>query len=208
MIRILYTDISGAEASDYSRLYEKASPERKLRAEQCHRLEDKLRCVAAEALLRCALGTDSFRLEKGPFRKPYLPEYPDFYFNLSHGGKWVVIAYGNREVGVDVEPLRTDRKVEALTRRYFAEEEQSYVFGEEESQQQRFMEIWTGKESYLKYLGTGLQKTLNSFSILSLEPELRFHRRTMPDGSQLCLCTADPQTQISFIEWKKLIETG
>ena len=54
MIRIVCADISGAGESLYRKLYHRASPERKRRAEGLLRQEDRLRCVAADALLKAA----------------------------------------------------------------------------------------------------------------------------------------------------------
>ena len=31
-------------------------------------------------------------LEKGPYGKPYLAEYPEIHFNISHSGEWAVCA--------------------------------------------------------------------------------------------------------------------
>ena len=206
MIQILCVDLSSVDEELYQRLYQQASPERKARADRYRRKEDAIRCVAAEALLCYALGTNNFHLEKTPSGKPFLPERKDFYFNLSHSGNWVVIAYGSSEVGLDVENLRSDTKIEAMARRFFAPEEQRYIFAEEDGRQQRFFEIWTGKESYVKYLGTGLQKDLTSFNVLSLEPGIRIHRRVLPDGSLLSLCTRLDDYMFRLLEPQCLVD--
>ena len=203
-IRVLCADLSAADDRVYGRLYEMASPERKNRADRFRRREDALRCVAADALLRRVLGADAQRIKKTPAGKPYLPGRPDFYFNLSHGGPWVVIAFGGCEVGVDVEPLRTDRNIDGIARRYFAQAEQQYVFDDEALRQQRFFEVWTGKESYLKYQGTGLTRDLTSFSVLDPEPPVRLHLTFLPDGSPLSLCTTAENYALEFINAQDL----
>ena len=203
MIHILCVDISAAGESRYQALYAQASPERKRRADGFLHREDQLRCVTAEALLRYALGGHC-RVETGQWGKPYLPERPDFRFNLSHGGKWVVLAYGERDVGIDVEPERQDAKFSALARRYFTPEEQDYVFRSEDNQPRRFFEIWTKKESNLKYWGTGLGKSLSSFSVLKAEPGLHFHHRILPDGSHLSLCAEETRVEFSTVDIENL----
>ena len=203
MIHILCVEISAAGESRYQALYEKASPARKSRADGFLHREDRLRCVTAEALLRHALGGD-FRVETGQWGKPYLPERADFRFNLSHGGKWVVLAYGERDVGIDVEPERTDAKISSLARRYFTPDERDYVFQAEADQPRRFFEIWTKKESNLKYWGTGLGKSLSSFSVLNVEPGLYIHHRILPDGSHLSLCAEESQIEFSTIDIETL----
>lgn len=204
MIQVLCVDLSSADEGTYNRLYGQASPARKARADRYRRREDALRCVAADALLRRILGTDYCRMEKTADGKPFLPERPDFHFNLSHSGNWAVIAWGSCEVGVDVEAFCEHTNMEAITRRFFAEEEQRYIFAEESHRRERFFEIWTGKESYLKYLGTGLKKDLTSFSVLSLEQGIRMNRKKLPDGSWLSLCATENDVSWEMMDVRHL----
>lgn len=205
MIRVLCAELSAADETLYRRLYEQASQERKARSDRYRRREDALRCVAAEALLRYVLGTDNYRIERTPGGKPFLPDRPDFHFNLSHSGNWAAIAWGPSEVGLDVEQIRHDARIESIARRYFCEEEQQYIFAEEADRHQRFFEVWTGKESYVKYLGTGLNIDLKSFNVLSPEPGLRIHRRMLPDGSWLSLCTTEDEYAVELVDVRNLI---
>lgn len=200
MIRVLCADLSAADESVYERLYQCADAERKARADRYRRREDALRCVAAGALLRRALGTAEYRVERTPDGKPFLPDQPDFHFNLSHSGNWVVLACGASAVGVDVECIRSGTDLKAVARRFFSEEEQRYVFAAENLREQRFFEIWTGKESYLKYSGVGLKTDLTAFSVLSAEPGLRLHHRSLPDGSRLCLCTTEDAFSLELLD--------
>ena len=191
MIHIICADISGLSEADYRKLYAKASPERKNRADRYRRREDALRCVTADALLRFALGTDAYTVEKNHDGKPFIKDRPDFFYNLSHSGQWVVIAFGESEVGVDVEQIRMDADIEAIAGRFFSSEEQQYIHAESSQSRNRFFEVWAGKESYVKFLGTGLKKSMSSFSILSLEPDVHLHQRMLPGGYCLCLCTTE-----------------
>ena len=205
MSKIICIDLSRADETVYSRLYALASPERRSRADQFRRREDALRCVTSDALLRRVLGADYSRVTKSPNGKPFLPHRPDFHFNLSHSGNWVAIAWGNSNVGLDVESVCHRANMKAVARRFFAEEERQYVFQEEPQQAHRFFEVWTGKESYLKYLGTGLRKDLTSFSVLSPEPGSNLHWETLPDGSLLCLCTTDDEYTLELLDVLQLI---
>ena len=204
MIQVLCVELSGANEDIFRRFYQQASPERRARADRFRRREDALRCVAAEALLRYALGADC-RMEPGPSGKPFLPDRPEIHFNLSHSGNWAVIAWGASEVGVDVESSHGRTNITGVAQRFFTLEEQAYIFQDDQMQHQRFLEVWTSKESYVKYLGTGIQMDLRSFSVLSLEGGLFLHRKTLPDGSLLCLCTAEDTCQIDFIDVHSLI---
>ena len=204
MTRVLCAEISKLEPA-YPALYATASAERRQRADRYLRKEDALRCLAAGALLRCAFGTADYTIIKGPFGKPYIKEYNGFHYNLSHSGNWVAIAYGNREVGIDVEKICMDTGKEEIARRYFTPDEQAYVFDTKELAPQRFFEVWTGKESYLKYVGTGLQKNLDSFSIFSLEPEVCLYHRSLPGGYSLTLCTSDDNYLFELLDAQRLL---
>ena len=204
MITILCFDITQLNDTQWQALYEKASPERKARADRYIRPEDGRRCLAAEALLRCALGTADYTVEKNAFGKPRVAGRADFHFNLSHACNWVVIAYGTEEVGIDIEEISWNAGKERLARRFFTENEQAYVFREAESQAERFFEIWTGKESYLKYLGTGLSKSLDSFDVLTLKsPACR--RIPFAPGYCMSLCALDADFSLSFLTGAQLL---
>ena len=196
MVRLLCCDLSALGREEYQALLAQAGPERRARAERCRHMEDGLRCLAAEALLRYALpGAELSRLGREPGGKPFLP---GVCFNLSHSGPWVVLALGESPVGVDVEASRPCRKVEALTRRYFSPREQAFVLDPESGCEDRFLQVWTGKESWLKYLGTGLDRPLGSFCTLSDQlPPL--YRWALPGGGWICLCTRE--TPPEDLEW-------
>lgn len=203
MARILCFSLSQLDGQGYQALYRRASQSRREKADSFRLTTDKYRCLVGEALLRQTLGTDEFTLALGEYGKPYVAEQPDFHFNLSHSGDWVVLACSDREVGIDIEQIRADAKIEKLARRHFTPGEQNYVFSDGESHMaDRFFRIWTAKESYLKYLGTGLSKSLQSFNVLSMEFP-HFFTQTL-EGCCLTLCTEDTGYQIEQLSWEQL----
>ncbi|MBQ2724319.1 MAG: 4'-phosphopantetheinyl transferase superfamily protein [Clostridia bacterium] len=201
MIRILCADIASADESIYDRLYGTASAERKKRADRYLRVEDKLRCVTADALLRTALGTGNFRIEKNKYAKPSVKDHENFHYNLSHSGRYVVIAYGESEVGVDVQEHDLTLDMQAVAERCFTADEREYIG----QSVRHFFEIWTGKESYLKYTGEGLRKDMRSFSIRKTEPKVQ-HLHCLPDdGYSLSLCTADKEYIFELLDVRQLL---
>lgn len=42
--------------------------------------------------------------------KPFIKHKRGFKYNLSHLGKWVVIAYGINEIGIDREKIQAERE--------------------------------------------------------------------------------------------------
>ena len=84
------------------------------------------------------------------------PEFvnSDIKFNLSHSGKYLACAYGNEQVGVDVQEYRFMK--DSLIIRFLHETEQKNVLSDLENKQKLANAIWTVKEAYIKMLGTGL----------------------------------------------------
>lgn len=90
--------------------------------------------------------------------KPCFKELPIF-FNISHCNSMAVCALADVPVGVDVE---TGRRVkDSLVRRVLNSWEQAYVKEQPESMD-RFPELWTLKESFIKMTGEGLRIPLNT----------------------------------------------
>lgn len=205
MIDIIYVDVSGVDDETYGKLYALADAQRKVRTQRYLRYEDKVRCVAAGALLRYAvkhcLGVDNFGINTDANGKPYVVGAPGFHFNLSHSGKWVVIAYGDTPVGIDVEEINSGADTQSIAKRFFSPDEQTHVLGCKE----RFYEIWTAKESYIKYVGKGLQMGLDSFSVLSLK-DVRFSPIDLGSGYRMTLCAKESPHTIKQITFKQLVQ--
>ncbi len=89
----------------------------------------------------------------------------DLCFNLSHTDGLVVLAVARQPVGVDVEWLdRTGRTVE-LADRYFARTETGSLLAlAGTAQRDRFFDLWTLKEAYIKARGLGLALSLGGFA--------------------------------------------
>ncbi|MDR0364181.1 MAG: 4'-phosphopantetheinyl transferase superfamily protein [Bacteroidales bacterium] len=101
--------------------------------------------------------------EKG---KPYYGDFPELEFNLTHGGDVIIAAFSeNRAVGVDVEALTRKANLE-IAKRYFTLSEATFIESLSENDQRRaFLRFWTIKEAYLKMIGVGLTRPLDSFEI-------------------------------------------
>lgn len=98
--------------------------------------------------------------EKG---KPFFNE--DIKFNISHSGEWVVAAFSTYDVGIDIELIRQPNY--EVANRYFSLIEIEKLNSENDILKRRnlFFDYWTIKESYLKAIGTGLTKSLSSFTV-------------------------------------------
>ena len=92
----------------------------------------------------------------------------DLRFNLSHTAGAAVIAVTlSRQVGIDVERIRTDTNAMELAERFFSRPEVEWLRSQPDSEQiPAFFTCWTGKEAYIKAHGEGLSMPLNSFGVL------------------------------------------
>ncbi|MDE6690924.1 MAG: 4'-phosphopantetheinyl transferase superfamily protein [Clostridia bacterium] len=114
------------------------------------------------ALKKCGI-TGEVRIENGLWEKPRLISPQGVYFNLSHSGEWTVAAVSDNEIGVDIQQVKpVDMR---LATRFFAEDERRQIESAGDGATELFYRLWTVKEAYLKALGTGLNRPLNSFTV-------------------------------------------
>ena len=101
--------------------------------------------------------------------KPYVHGRP-LEFSYSHSGGLALVAVApDCLVGIDVEHLRPARPVERIARRMFSRAEAAALEAVAEgARAAAFHRCWTGKEAYVKGLGTGLGHGLARFSVAGL----------------------------------------
>jgi len=99
--------------------------------------------------------------------KPYIEGAEDFHYNLSHSGNLVVLGYSDNNIGIDVEKICMNEGRKQVAEISFTKDELDYLSASSDEREYalKFSKIWTSKESYLKYLGTGLTKSMASFSV-------------------------------------------
>ena len=90
--------------------------------------------------------------------KPYLKDN-EFYISVSHKGNLAVCAVCEREIGIDIESVKTFDK--RLADRICNEQELNYIGNDD----LRFAQIWTIKEAYSKLCGHGIAMGLKSIII-------------------------------------------
>lgn len=86
----------------------------------------------------------------------------DIELNVSHSGDWLVVATGSGGgIGIDVERV-ADVDLDVCYN-CFIDTELDYIWKSDSGKLERFFQLWTLKEAYLKYLGTGLSSSLKDF---------------------------------------------
>jgi 4'-phosphopantetheinyl transferase len=184
-----------AIGADEFRWQQVLSSDELARAASFYFSRDRQRFIAARAWLRTILasylGTDpiSLSFSYSKRQKPSLgPAFgsSDVTFNVSHSGGIALLAFTRgREIGVDVEQLRSNSDLEGISRRFFSTREQSQLAAlPAEERVAAFFRCWTRKEAYIKATGDGLSLPLDQFDV-SLGPgESSALLATRPDDSE------------------------
>ena len=156
------------------------APDELTRAARFVFARDRNRFIARRAILRAIIGRYVQRspAELGfvydPLGKPKLRlSHSDIpiRFNLSHSQGLAVYALAyDREIGVDIEAIRTHNSGEDVAAAFFSPKELAEFrsLGPDQRQEAFFL-CWTRKEAYVKAVGGGLTIPLNSFTV-SLTP--------------------------------------
>lgn len=140
--------------------------------------KDKILSLGAELLLNYTIKKwdNSICLpvnwETDSWGKPYLSDYPDIYFNLSHSGEIVVAAISQNIIGIDIEQINLI-DYNHIVNNYFHPKEAFFInYSSNEEKLSLFYSIWVLKESYLKSIGKGLSCNLDSFYVLPYNPTI------------------------------------
>ena len=94
-------------------------------------------------------------------------------FSLSHCQGLVACAIAvDRDVGVDVEAAGRATDNLSVADQFFSAAETAMLHAcPQQLQEERFLQLWTHKEAYLKARGLGLALPLDGFSFLITEPD-------------------------------------
>ena len=189
-----------------------------------------LNCENAEMLLGMMYTDAMFEIRRTASGKPYFQNCGDIGFSVSHSGEYFVCALTNRNIGVDIErrsKLSGESDADAsgrlckIANRFFHPDEAALI---SENPMTRFYEVFTAKESYVKYKGTGFDDTLGENSILPMRStlpschksmgavgwrsaEVQFWQTVYQNDYVLCFCTDDssipPTVNIIALEHPK-----
>ena len=115
-----------ADPAVFERLYQSVPAHRREKIDAMKFAKGKQQCLGAWLLLMRGLKETGIcekdiSLSYGPVGKPFLKDYPEVFFNLSHSGNRVFCAISDREVGCDVEQIR--KADLSVASRFFSQEE-------------------------------------------------------------------------------------
>ena len=143
-----------------------------------------------DALIRDCLGREDAVIERTEKGKPYvsLPDCSDTvapFISVSHDGDTFALLVSDAEAGLDIQYAR-DIKANRIAARYFTAEEAEQTAGDDN--EDRFFELWTRKEAYSKYIGTGLEQIMKKEQVLDRD-DVIFTDIRLEDGCFCAVCT-------------------
>jgi 4'-phosphopantetheinyl transferase len=172
MIDISATKIlSHADDAVFNELVNFLSKSKRGRVARIRSGSDARSTLIGEVLARIAicnrlhLNNEELHLSLNRYGRPFFRNAENVCFSISHSGEWVVCATGNSPIGIDIELVRP-LDCAGIAKRFFSiYEYDTFVSIDEQERLPHFFELWTLRESYIKFLGKGLLAPMRSFSL-------------------------------------------
>ena len=159
-----------------ARLEDQALPlsdDERARAAKFHHMSDRWEFVLGRLMARqllaerCGAVPADFRFRENEHGRPDIahPDAGALRFNLSHSGGLVACVIGDQQIGVDIERLDRPAVDPRVIGRYCSSDEQAALAAMPATlRHERFLQLWTLKEAYVKARGTGLTLPLRNIS--------------------------------------------
>ena len=164
--------------SELDSLRQILTPDERKRADRFRFEKRRDRFIVGRGALRTILGRyldqrpNQLRFQYSRYGKPRLSTKANMInFNLSHSRDLALYAVAQgREIGVDLEFIRTSVDALGIAKRFFSEREYSQLRAlPQRCQLQAFFDCWTRKEAFIKAKGAGFSLPLRQFDV-SLAP--------------------------------------
>ena len=203
MIKVYYSNVASIPAVKIDELiptlpHWRQEAAKNIKQNQNHKLSVAAGVLYARAINYAGISPDTIVLENG-HGKPYLRDYPDVHFSLSHSGDYAMCVISCFPIGCDIQKISDART--HVARRFFTPAEQLYLQSSDNPQAE-FTRIWTRKESYVKMKGLGISACpLTSFDVISDSslPDAIFYELDLPDHHATVCCSVPGE-----IAWEQL----
>lgn len=168
-IIIVYVDTSNP-FSQYEKFLSFVSKERQEKILRFNFDKDKTISLFTELLIRNEISKQidilypDIMFAYNEYGKPYLLNFMDYHFSVSHSGNCIAFVDNTVPIGIDVEKLSNPNL--KIAERFFTSNEVSFI-QKNKDPVEAFYRIWTSKEAYVKMLGMGLNKPFKSFDVLN-----------------------------------------
>lgn len=189
-ISIKYLCIDCIKAN-YSSFYDAIDEDRKNKIARLKNEDDKLRSLGAGYLIKKYIKGAILYNNQG---KPYVNDN-NIHFNVSHSGKYVIIALSDVPIGIDIEVIN-DRYLKLVD--YCLDD----IEKEYSKNAKSFFELWTNKESLIKCLGinVGSIKKINGLPINGIREfeEKEFSSKTIYLDNYVITTTIEGNEEIDI----------
>lgn len=195
MLKIAYVYTGAITADEFQSLLPYVSEERRLFLNSCKPRMNKTNSLAGEVLARrmlakeLGLSPEVLSIQRSEKGKPYLEDAQGLYYNISHSGDYVICAISDSEIGIDIQKTLTLKT--SLEKNILSTSEFEEAKGLEGLKREEYLtKIWCRKESYYKYLGSGIDRRPCETDSLLLEKEgrIKWLEGELLPGLSFALC--------------------
>lgn len=131
-------------------------------------------------------GFEAFHLMYGENGKPYFSDITDVFFNISHSGEYLILAWSHKEIGIDIEQMRN--VLPKFPEKMLSSTDFSCWQKHSDLEKKKcFFELWTRKESIIKLHGGSIFQKAKEFSV--------------SDGNQFLTCVGTPAAYFHTCQW-------
>lgn len=140
------------------------------------------------------------RTEKG---KPHFAKEAGVHFSISHSKEYWACVVAEDPVGLDLQYHKQGR-LDQIPPRFFHPQEVSWL--ERQESVVAFFEVWTAKESYVKWTGDGIDRHFKDFAVADGSGlrehtgDAYFWRGVIDADYSLCLCSAHPWDTVKIMK--------
>jgi 4'-phosphopantetheinyl transferase len=138
-------------------------PSELARAERYFQAADRTRFLVVRTALRVLLGQltgqppSAVEFETSATHKPWLKNFPQLHFSVSHCQHWALLAVATQAVGVDVEAISPSFDFASVLDYSFSAAERLAIRQSPDLRRQ-FYALWTRKEAFVKATGQGIDE--------------------------------------------------
>jgi len=189
IVRLWWLRLDSSQA-DVNACYEWLSSKERDRTERFKIERSRTAFVLTRGTLRSLLAQylgkkpEELRFGYESWGKPFLEGESSLRFNVSHtDGLALIGVVKERNIGVDVEKVKTETEVARLAERFFSRRENDDLKGlQGDELRAAFFRCWTRKEAYIKARGEGLSLPLHQFDVSVARDERKALLATRPDA--------------------------
>lgn len=138
------------------------------------------RCLLYYALKKIYDIEEEIIIAVNYFGKPYLKNNNTIFFSISHSYNYIACVISDMDIGIDIQTILhwEDNKTMSIANNFFSDKE-SQTLKNVKNKNELFSEIWTLKESYIKFKGEGLKLPLANieFEIVNSNLDVKFHNK-------------------------------